>query len=127
MENKKILKKQADTIRFLAADMVQRANSGHPGAPMGLADIVTVLARHITHNPKNPKWLNRDRLVFSGGHASALIYSFLHLTGYDVSIDDLKQFMDIKDICIEGFLWSFNDDLDTFVKNTYSLALEDIA
>ena len=92
MENKKMLKKQADTIRFLVADMVQQANSGHPGAPMGLADIVTILARHINHNPKNPKWLNRDRLVFSGGHASALIYSLLHLTGYDVSIDDLKQF-----------------------------------
>ncbi|WP_263833969.1 transketolase [Sulfurospirillum oryzae] len=87
-----MLKKQADTIRFLAADMVQSANSGHPGAPMGLADIVTILARHITHNPKNPKWLNRDRLVFSGGHASALVYSFLHLTGYDISIDDLKNF-----------------------------------
>lgn len=92
MENKKLLKKQADTIRFLAADMVQQANSGHPGAPMGLADIVTILARHISHNPKNPKWLNRDRLIFSGGHASALIYSFLHLTGYDLSIDDLKNF-----------------------------------
>lgn len=92
MENKIMLKKQADTIRFLAADMVQQANSGHPGAPMGLADIVTILARHVNHNPKNPKWLNRDRLVFSGGHASALIYSFLHLSGYDLSIDDLKQF-----------------------------------
>lgn len=87
-----MLQKQADTIRFLAADMVQRANSGHPGAPMGLADIVTVLTRHLSHNPRNPKWLNRDRLVFSGGHASALIYSFLHLSGYDVSLDDLKQF-----------------------------------
>lgn len=92
MENKKILKKQADTIRFLAADMVQQANSGHPGAPMGLADIVTVLTRHLVHNPKNPKWLNRDRLVFSGGHASALIYSFLHLSGYDLSLEDLKNF-----------------------------------
>lgn len=91
MENKKMLQKQADTIRFLAADMVQRANSGHPGAPMGLADIVTVLTRHLRHNPRNPKWLNRDRLVFSGGHASALIYS-LHLSGYDISIEDLKQF-----------------------------------
>ena len=87
-----MLQKQADTIRFLAADMVQRANSGHPGAPMGLSDIVTVLTRHLSHNPRNPKWLNRDRLVFSGGHASALIYSFLHLSGYDVSLDDLKQF-----------------------------------
>lgn len=92
MENKKMLKKQADTIRFLAADMVQRANSGHPGAPMGLADIVTILTRHLVHNPKNPKWLNRDRLVFSGGHASALIYSFLHLSGYDLSLEDLKNF-----------------------------------
>lgn len=92
MENKKMLKKQADTIRFLAADMVQRANSGHPGAPMGLADIVTILTRHLSHNPKNPKWLNRDRLVFSGGHASALIYSFLHLSGYDLSLEDLKNF-----------------------------------
>ena len=87
-----MLQKQADTIRFLCADMVQRANSGHPGAPMGLADVVTILARHINHNPKNPKWLNRDRLVFSGGHASALIYSFLHLSGYDLSIEDLKNF-----------------------------------
>ena len=87
-----MLKKQADTIRFLAADMVQQANSGHPGAPMGLADIVTILARHLNHNPKNPKWLNRDRLVFSGGHASALVYSYLHLTGYDLSLEDLKNF-----------------------------------
>ncbi|MDR3345666.1 MAG: transketolase, partial [Campylobacteraceae bacterium] len=87
-----LLKKQADTIRFLAADMVQKANSGHPGAPMGLADIVTVLSYHLRHNPKNTKWLNRDRLVFSGGHASALIYSFLHLSGYELSIDDLKNF-----------------------------------
>ncbi len=92
MENEKMLKKQADTIRFLAADMVQKANSGHPGAPMGLADIMTVLSSHLVHNPKNPKWLNRDRLIFSGGHASALVYSFLHLSGYDVSLDDLKQF-----------------------------------
>lgn len=85
-------KKMANTIRFLAADMVQKANSGHPGAPMGLADIAVVLSEHLSHNPKNPKWLNRDRLVFSGGHASALIYSLLHLWGYDVSMDDLKNF-----------------------------------
>ena len=82
----------ADTIRFLAADMVQRANSGHPGAAMGLADIATVLSLHLRHNPKNPKWLNRDRLVFSGGHASALIYALLHLWGYDLSLEDLKNF-----------------------------------
>jgi transketolase len=90
--NYEFLKKQADTIRFLSADMVQKANSGHPGAPMGLADIVTVLSYHLRHSPSNPKWLNRDRIVFSGGHASALIYSFLHLSGYDISVEDLKNF-----------------------------------
>lgn len=84
--------KMANTIRFLAADMVQTANSGHPGAPMGLADIAVVLGEHLRHNPKNPKWLNRDRLVFSGGHATGLIYSLYHLWGYDVSMDDLKSF-----------------------------------
>ncbi|HHH51178.1 MAG TPA: transketolase [Campylobacterales bacterium] len=85
-------KKMANTIRFLAADMVQEANSGHPGAPMGLADIAVVLSEHLKHNPKNPKWLNRDRLVFSGGHGSSLIYSLLHLWGYDLSLEDLKKF-----------------------------------
>ena len=85
-------KKMANTIRFLAADMVQQANSGHPGAPMGLADIAVVLSEHLKHNPKNSKWLNRDRVVFSGGHASSLIYSLLHLWGYDLSLEDLKDF-----------------------------------
>jgi transketolase len=84
--------KMADTIRFLAADMVQQANSGHPGAPMGLADIAVVLSEHLSHNPKNPKWLNRDRLVFSGGHGTGLIYSLYHLWGYGLEIDDLKKF-----------------------------------
>ena len=87
-----MLKKMADTIRFLCADMVQQANSGHPGAPMGLADVMVVLAKFLNHNPKNPNWLNRDRLVFSGGHASSLVYSFLHLSGYDLGLDDLKNF-----------------------------------
>jgi transketolase len=91
-------KKMANTIRFLAADMVQQANSGHPGAPMGLADIAVVLSEHLSHNPKNPKWLNRDRLVFSGGHASPLIYSLLHLWGYDVSMDDLQNFRQLDSI-----------------------------
>jgi transketolase len=91
-EQNKMRKKMANTIRFLSADMVQKANSGHPGAPMGLADIAVVLSEKLSHNPKNSKWLNRDRLVFSGGHGSALIYSLLHLWGYDVSIDDLKNF-----------------------------------
>ncbi len=84
--------KMADTIRFLAADMVQKANSGHPGAPMGLADIAVVLSEHLNHNPKNPSWLNRDRLVFSGGHATGLIYSLYYLWGYGLEIEDLKNF-----------------------------------
>jgi transketolase len=84
--------KMADTIRFLAADMVQKANSGHPGAPMGLADIAVILSEHLRHNPKNPKWLNRDRLVFSGGHATALIYSLYYLWGYDLEMSDLQNF-----------------------------------
>lgn len=84
--------KMADSIRFLAADMVQAANSGHPGAPMGLADIAVVLGEHLNHNPKNPSWLNRDRLVFSGGHATGLIYSLYYLWGYGLEIEDLKNF-----------------------------------
>ena len=84
--------KMADSIRFLAADMVQAANSGHPGAPMGLADIATVLSEHLNHNPKNPHWLNRDRLVFSGGHATGLIYSLYYLWGYGLEVEDLKNF-----------------------------------
>lgn len=84
--------KMANTIRFLAADMVQQANSGHPGAPMGLADIAVVLSEHMNHNPRNPKWLNRDRLVFSGGHGTGLIYSLYYLWGYGLEIEDLKNF-----------------------------------
>lgn len=90
--SKQLLQKQADTIRFLAADMIQQANSGHPGAPMGLADIATVLSKHLNVNPADEKWLNRDRLVFSGGHATGLVYSLLHLWGFDVSINDIKKF-----------------------------------
>ena len=94
--SKEFNKKMANTIRFLAADMIQKANSGHPGAPMGLADIAVVLSRHLKHNPKNPNWINRDRVVFSGGHASALVYSLLHLWGYDVSLEDLKEFRQLN-------------------------------
>ncbi|HNE44458.1 MAG TPA: transketolase [Rhodocyclaceae bacterium] len=80
-------------IRALAMDAVQKANSGHPGAPMGMAEIAEVLwRRHLKHNPTNPKWADRDRFVLSNGHGSMLIYSLLHLTGYDLSIDDLKNF-----------------------------------
>ncbi|HIE35335.1 MAG TPA: transketolase, partial [Campylobacterales bacterium] len=87
-----IRKKMADTIRFLALDMIEEAKSGHPGAPLGLADIAVILSEHLRHNPKNPKWLNRDRVIFSGGHATGLIYSLLYLWGYDLSIEDLKEF-----------------------------------
>ncbi|MBM2885897.1 transketolase [Chromobacterium phragmitis] len=83
----------ANAIRFLAMDAVEKAKSGHPGAPMGMADIAEVLWRdHLKHNPANPSWADRDRFVLSNGHGSMLIYSLLHLTGYDLSIDDLKNF-----------------------------------
>jgi len=83
----------ANAIRALSMDAVQKANSGHPGAPMGMADIAEVLWNdHMNHNPANPKWADRDRFVLSNGHGSMLIYSLLHLTGYDLSVDDLKNF-----------------------------------
>lgn len=83
----------ANAIRALSMDSVQKANSGHPGAPMGMADIAEVLWRDfLVHNPANPAWVNRDRFVLSNGHGSMLIYSLLHLTGYDLSIEDLKNF-----------------------------------
>ncbi len=80
-------------IRALAMDAVQQANSGHPGAPMGMAEIAEVLWRHhLKHNPANPKWADRDRFVLSNGHGSMLIYALLHLTGYDLPIEELKRF-----------------------------------
>lgn len=83
----------ANAIRMLSVDAVQRANSGHPGAPMGMADIAEVLWRDfLNHNPNNPAWANRDRFVLSNGHGSMLIYSLLHLTGYDLPMDELKNF-----------------------------------
>ncbi len=83
----------ANAIRALAMDAVQTANSGHPGMPMGMAEIAVALwTRHLKHNPANPHWADRDRFVLSNGHGSMLLYSLLHLTGYDLSIDDLKQF-----------------------------------
>ena len=84
---------RANAIRALSMDAVQKANSGHPGAPMGMADIAEVLWRdYLKHNPANPNWADRDRFVLSNGHGSMLIYSLLHLTGYDLSIDDIKNF-----------------------------------
>lgn len=83
----------ANAIRMLSVDAIQKANSGHPGSPMGMADIAEVVwRRHLRHNPKNPQWFNRDRYVQSNGHGSMLIYALLHLTGYDLSMDDIRDF-----------------------------------
>ena len=83
----------ANATRMLSVDAIQKANSGHPGAPMGMADIAEVVwRRHLRHNPKNPQWFNRDRYVQSNGHGSMLIYALLHLTGYDLSMDDIRDF-----------------------------------
>ena len=82
-----------NTIRILSAEGVEKAKSGHPGLPMGAAPMAyTLWAKELKHNPKNPDWVNRDRFVLSAGHGSMLIYSLLHIFGYDVSIDDLKNF-----------------------------------
>jgi transketolase len=82
-----------NTIRFLSVDAVQKANSGHPGLPMGAAPMAYILwTRFLKHNPANPKWFDRDRFVLSAGHGSMLLYSLLHLTGYALSLDQIKQF-----------------------------------
>src|SRR5436853_3981548 len=82
-----------NTIRTLAMDAVQKANSGHPGTPMALAPVAYVLwDRYLRHNPRNPQWPNRDRFVLSAGHASMLLYSMLHLSGYDLPLEELKRF-----------------------------------
>ncbi|HZU51051.1 MAG TPA: transketolase, partial [Sphingomicrobium sp.] len=83
----------ANAVRMLAADAVENAKSGHPGAPMGLADVATVLWRgYLRHNPANPAWVDRDRFVLSNGHASMLLYALLHLTGYDLPLSEIKRF-----------------------------------
>ena len=86
-----------NALRFLSVDAVQKANSGHPGMPMGMAEIATALwSKHLKHNPANPTWFNRDRFVLSNGHGSMLLYSLLHLTGYDISMEDIKDFRQLK-------------------------------
>ena len=91
--NTDLMKLTANTIRGLSIDAIQKANSGHPGLPMGMADVASVLFNeHLKFNPKNPNWFDRDRFVLSGGHGSMLLYSLLHLYGYDLSMDDIKEF-----------------------------------
>jgi len=93
MSNNNLQTKAINAIRFLSADGVQKANSGHPGLPMGAAAMAfTLWTRHLHHNPQNPNWVNRDRFILSGGHGSMLLYSLLYLTGYDLPLDELKQF-----------------------------------
>ncbi len=93
MSNSTLQERAINTIRFLSADGVQKANSGHPGLPMGAAAITyTIWTKHLRHNPKNPQWFDRDRFVLSGGHGSMLLYSMLHLTGYNLPLEQLKQF-----------------------------------
>ncbi len=92
-DKKELEKKCIDTIRFLAADAIERAKSGHPGMPLGAAAAAfTLWTKHLKHNPKNPRWPDRDRFVLSAGHASMLLYALLHLTGYDLTLDDIKNF-----------------------------------
>ena len=91
--SRELTKKCVDTIRMLAADAVQQANSGHPGMPMGAADMAFVLwTRHLRFDPKEPRWLGRDRFILSAGHGSMLLYGMLHLSGYDLGVEDLRQF-----------------------------------
>ena len=96
-ENNLQYSEPTNALRFLSADAVQKANSGHPGMPMGMAEIATALwSKHLKHNPLNPTWFDRDRFVLSNGHGSMLLYSLLHLTGYKLSIEDIKDFRQLK-------------------------------
>ena len=108
-------KELANCIRFLSIDAVQKANSGHPGMPMGMADVVTVLFKdYLNFDPKNPSWINRDRFVLSAGHGSMLLYSLLFLTGYkSISLKDIKNFRQLKSICAGHPEYHLNSGIET--------------
>ena len=110
-----VFKDLANAIRFLSVDAVQKANSGHPGLPMGMADVATVLFKyHLRFNPKNPGWINRDRFVLSAGHGSMLLYSLLYLTGYkSVSIEDIQNFRQLNSICAGHPEYEKNSGIET--------------
>ncbi len=105
----------ANAVRFLSIDAVQKANSGHPGMPMGMADVATVLFKfHLRFNPKNPSWINRDRFILSAGHGSMLLYSLLYLTGYEkIKLEDIKNFRQLNSICAGHPEYIFNSGIET--------------
>ena len=105
----------ANAVRFLSIDAVQKANSGHPGMPMGMADVVTVLFKYfLKFNPNNPSWLNRDRFVLSAGHGSMLLYSLLYLTGYkSISLKSIKNFRKLNSICAGHPEFEANTGIET--------------
>ena len=109
------LNQLANAVRFLSIDAVQKANSGHPGMPMGMADVASVLFKeHLKFNPQNPSWVNRDRFILSAGHGSMLLYSLLYLTGYkNFPIDELKNFRQMNSICAGHPEYKKNSGIET--------------